>query len=181
MWTGTLLPEDMTGVLHRAIKFAFGPPSGPVTLLWDGGGEQIEAPIYKIDLANMRHKSRAPADAIEKAAQWLAEAKSRSLWWCSQVGLEGACDEIVALAEKLSVPVVETMHSLYANFPNDHPLFLGDFQSQRFPRNQDLLIAFGESFTLGRQDLRGLTASQQRRIVSINHDPTALGRSVVPT
>src|SRR5262249_51699774 len=52
--------------------------------------------------------------------------------------------------------------------------------SQRYPRNQDLLMAFGESFTLGRQDLRGLTASRQRRIVSINHDPTALGRSVVP-
>jgi thiamine pyrophosphate-dependent acetolactate synthase large subunit-like protein len=180
MWTGTLLPEDMTGILHRAIKFAFGPPSGPVTLLWDAGGEQIEAPIYKIALANMRHKSRAPGDSIEKAAQWLAEAESPIFVVGSQVGLEGAYDEIVALAEKLSVPVVETMHSLYANFPNDHPLFLGDFQSQRFPRNQDLLIAFGESFTLGRQDLRGLTASQQRRIVSINHDPTALGRSVVP-
>ena len=180
MWTGTLLPEDMTGILRRAIKFAFGPPSGPVTLQWDGGGEQVEARIYSVDLAHMRHQSRAPADAIERAAQWLVESESPIFLVGSQVGLEGAYDEIVALAEKLSVPVVETMHSLYANFPNDHPLFLGDFQAQRFPRNQDLLIAFGESFTLGRQDLRGLTTSQQRRIVSINHDPVALGRSVVP-
>ena len=45
-WTGTLLPEDMTGVLRRAMKFAFGPPSGPVTLLWGGeANAQVEAPI----------------------------------------------------------------------------------------------------------------------------------------
>ena len=179
-WTGTLLAEDVTGILRRAIKFAFGPPSGPVTLQWDAGGEQIEARIYKIDPADMRHTSRASKDSIEKAAQWLVEAEHPIFLAGSQVGLEGAYDEIVALAEKVSVPVVETMHSLYANFPNDHPLFLGDFQAQRFPRNQDLLVAFGESFTLGRQDLRGLTGSQERRIISINHDPTALGRSVVP-
>ena len=67
---------------------------------------------------------------------------------------------MVALAEKLSVPVAETMHSLYANFPNDHPLFVGELQAQRFPRKRDLLISFGESFTAGQEDIRGLTASQ---------------------
>jgi thiamine pyrophosphate-dependent acetolactate synthase large subunit-like protein len=64
-WTGTLLPEDVTGILRRAIKFACGPPSGPVALQWDGGQEQIEARIYKIDLATMRPRSRAPSDVIE--------------------------------------------------------------------------------------------------------------------
>ena len=49
----------------------------------------------------------------------------------SEVGVEGAYDEMVALAEKLSVPVAETMHSLYANFPNDHPLFLGELRGRR--------------------------------------------------
>ena len=75
MWTGTLLTEDMTGILRRAMKFAFGPPSGPVTLAWGAGGqEQVEAPIYKMDLASMRYKPRAQSDLIEKAAQWLVEA-----------------------------------------------------------------------------------------------------------
>src|SRR6266446_9958280 len=54
MWTGTLLTEEITDILRRAIKFAFGPPSGPVTLMFNAGGEQVEAPIYKIDLATMR-------------------------------------------------------------------------------------------------------------------------------
>jgi thiamine pyrophosphate-dependent acetolactate synthase large subunit-like protein len=180
MWTGTLLPEDMTGVLRRAIKFAFGPPSGPVTLSWAAGGlQQIDAPVYKIDLANVRYKPRAQADLIQKAAQWLVEAQNPVFVVGSEIGVEGAYEEVRALAEKLSVPVAETMHSLYANFPNDHPLFLGELEAQRLPRKQDLLISFGESFTAGNEDDRGLMGAP-KPIVHISHDPNTLGRSIVP-
>lgn len=179
-WTGALEAQDVTETLRRAIKFAFGPPSGPVTLTFGAGGEQVEVPIYPIDLAAARNRSRAPAEVIERTAQWLIEAESPIFVVGSQVGVEGAYADIVSLAEKLSVPVAETMHSLYANFPNDHPLFLGELQAQRYPRNQDLLISIGESFTAGREDIRGLTASGPRRVVHISHDPEALGRSFVP-
>jgi thiamine pyrophosphate-dependent acetolactate synthase large subunit-like protein len=179
MWTGTLLPEDMTGVLRRAMKFAFGPPSGPVTLNWGAGGAQIESQIYKIDLANLRYKPRGQADLIQKAAQWLVEAQNPMFVLGSEIGVEGAYDEIRALSEKLSVPVVETMHSLYANFPNDHPLFLGELEAQRFPRKKDLLVSFGESFTSSNEDARGLLGPN-RPIVHISHDPNTLGRAVVP-
>jgi thiamine pyrophosphate-dependent acetolactate synthase large subunit-like protein len=170
----------VTDILRRAMKFAFGPPSGPVTMTFGAGGEKVEVPIFKIDLATARNKSRAPADVIEKVAQWLIEAENPVFVVGSQVGVEGAYTDILALAEKLSVPVAETIHSLYANFPNDHPLFIGELQSQRYPRKQDLLISFGESFTAGREDERGLTASGPRRLVHISHDPQALGRSFAP-
>ena len=180
MWTGTLLPEDMTGILRRAMKFAFGPPSGPVTLNWGGGGQgQVEAPIYKVDLATLRYKPRAPADQIQKAAQWLIEAKNPAFVVGSEIGVEDAYADILSLAEKVSVPVAETMHSLYANFPNDHPLFLGELEAQRFPRERDLLISFGESFTAGREDDRGLMG-RNRPVVHISHDPNTLGRSIAP-
>ena len=181
MWTGTLLPEDMTGVLRRAMKFAFGPPSGPVTLNWGAGGPngQIEAPIYKIDLTDMRYRPRAQPDLIQKAAQWLVQADHPVFVVGSEIGVEGAYEEIQALAEKLSVPVAETMHSLYANFPNDHPLFLGELEAQRFPRKRDLLISFGESFTAGNEDDRGLMGPDSP-LVHISHDPNTLGRSMVP-
>ena len=125
-------------------------------------------------------KPAAQSDLIQKAAQWLVEAENPMFVVGSEVGVEGAYTEIVALAEKLSVPVTETMHSLYANFPNDHPLFLGELQAQRFPRKQDLLISFGESFTAGNEDIRGLSGSQPRRIIHISHDPNTLGRSIAP-
>ena len=180
-WSGSLIAEEITDSLRRAMKFAFGPPSGPVTLAWGGGGgEQIEAPIYKMDFANMRYKSRAEPDLIEKAAQWLVEAENPVFVAGSQIGVEGAQADLLALAEKLSVPVAETMHSLYANFPNSHPLFLGELQAQRYPRKQDLLISFGESFTAGREDIRGLTASGPRQLVHVSHDPDTMGRSMAP-
>ncbi len=173
-WTATLVPEAVTVLLRRAMKFAFGPPSGPVVLGGGTGGqEQVQAPIYKIDPATMRHRSRADADSIQKAAQWLVEAENPLFVVGAQVGVEGAYDEIVALAEKLSVPVTETAHSLYANFPNYHPLFLGELEAVRFPRKEDLLISFGESFTTTQVDpLRNVP------VVQISHDPNTLGRPI---
>jgi benzoylformate decarboxylase len=179
-WRGDLDAGDATDTLRLAIKFAFGPPSGPVTLTFGAGGEKVEAPIHPIDLATTRARSRAPADVLERLARWLIEAENPLFVVGSQVGIEGAHADMLALAEKLSVPVAETMHSLYANFPNDHPLFVGELQAQRYPRKQDLLISFGESFTAGREDERGLTANGPRRLVHISHDPQALGRSFVP-
>jgi benzoylformate decarboxylase len=171
-WTATLVPNDVTGLLRRAMKFAFGPPSGPVTLGGGTGGtEQVQAPIYKIDPATMRYKSRAQADLIQKAAQWLIEAENPLFVVGAEVGVEGAYDEMLALAEKLSVPVTETAHSLYANFPNDHPLFLGELEAVRYPRKQDLLVSFGESFTTTQADpIRNVP------VVHISHDPNTLGR-----
>src|SRR5258705_6094048 len=45
-WRGDLESEDVTDTLRLAIKFAFGPPSGPVTLTFGAGGQQVEAPIH---------------------------------------------------------------------------------------------------------------------------------------
>ena len=53
----------------------------------NAGGEQVEAPIYNIDLATARYKSRAPSDLIEKAAQWLIEAENPVFVVGSQVGV----------------------------------------------------------------------------------------------
>jgi hypothetical protein len=38
------------------------------------------------------------------------------------------------------------MHSLYANFPNDHPLFVGELQAQRYPRQAGLVDQFWREF-----------------------------------
>src|SRR4029077_2632911 len=46
-------------------------------------------------------------------------------------------------------------------------------------REHDLLISFGESFTAGNEDDRGLMGPD-RPIVKISHDPNTLGRSIVP-
>jgi benzoylformate decarboxylase len=175
MWTGHLLTNEMSDVVRRAINFAYGPPSGPVSLVWGDAeeGQRVRAPIYKIDLANARRKFRAQSGVIEKAAQWIAEAKNPIFVVGPEIAEDGAYAEIQALAEKLSVPVVETKDVLYASFPSNHPLFLGQLEALRFPRNTDLLVSFGELF---RRE-RPLPAVPT---VHISHDPDILGRTYAP-
>ena len=175
MWTGSLLTNEMTDIMRRAIKFAFGPPSGPVTLVWGEAraDQQVRTPIYNIDLAKGRHAFRGKPDLIETAAQWLAEAENPVFVVGPEITEEGAHEEIRALAEKLSVPVTELgwpNEGIYANFPTDHPLFLGKLNALRFPRNVDLVINFGEKF--GGRD----GPIRETPTVHISHDPNILGR-----
>jgi thiamine pyrophosphate-dependent acetolactate synthase large subunit-like protein len=172
LWTATLLTDDMTDIIRRAIKYAFGPPTGPVTLAWGEANQaaKVEAPIYDIDLASARHRPRAQRDVIEKAAQWLAEASHPVFVVGPEVTEDGAADDMRQLAEKLAVPVAETKDDLYDNFPNDHPLFLGQLESMRFPRQADLVVSFGEHFRRRGHPL------ETTPTVHISHDPDILGR-----
>jgi thiamine pyrophosphate-dependent acetolactate synthase large subunit-like protein len=175
MWTGHLLTNEMSEIIRRAISFAYGPPSGPVTLVWGDAeeGQRVRAPIYKMDLAHARRRFRAEPGVIEKAAQWLAEARNPVFVVGPEIGEDNAYAEIQALAEKLSVPVVETKDVLYASFPSNHPLFLGQLEALRFPRTADVLVSFGEHFRRD-QPLRGVPT------VHVSHDPDMLGRTYAP-
>ena len=173
-----ILAETMPEMVRRGMKLAFGPPSGPVTLDFPSEfqAQRIQAPIYKVDLANARSVSRAKPDVIQKAAQWLAEAENPLFLVGNEITQEGANDAIRELAEKLSVPVVEpSWDDLYSVFPTDHPLYFGVYLSpMRFPRNMDLLMNFGAKFSISDPPPEGTP------IVHISHDANILGR-VLPT
>jgi thiamine pyrophosphate-dependent acetolactate synthase large subunit-like protein len=171
MWTANLLTDEMAEITRRAIRFAYGPPSGPVTMVWGTAqaGERVRQRIDKIDLAKARHQFRAPTDAIQQAARWLVEAKNPVFVVGPEVFEDGATADLLALAEKLSVPVTDTEDDLYANFPTDHPLYMGQMRTLRYPRRTDLMIGFGEGFK--RREPQPGTPT-----VHISHDPVILGR-----
>jgi benzoylformate decarboxylase len=169
LWTANLLTEEMAEITRRAIRFAYGPPSGPVTMVWGTAqaGERVRQRIDKIDLAKARHQFRAPTDAIQQAARWLVEAKNPVFVVGPEVFEDGATADLLALAEKLSVPVTDTEDDLYANFPTDHALYMGQMRTLR--GRTDLMIGFGEGFK--RREPRPGTPT-----VHISHDPEILGR-----
>jgi thiamine pyrophosphate-dependent acetolactate synthase large subunit-like protein len=171
MWTASLLTDEMTEIVRRAIRFAFGPPSGPVTLVWGEArqDERVRTRIDKIDLAAARHRFRAAPDAIQQAARWLVDAEHPMFVVGPEVSEDGATRELLALAEKLSIPVTDTEDDLYANFPTDHPLYMGQLRALRYPRQADLVIGFGESFKRRRPQPGTPT-------VHVSHDPNILGR-----
>jgi benzoylformate decarboxylase len=171
MWTARLLTDEMADIVRRGIRFAYGPPSGPVTLVWGEANqaERVRTRIDKIDLKAARHTFRAESAAIQQAARWLVEAKHPMFVVGPEVAEDDATKDLLALVDKLSVPVSDTEDDLYANFPTDHPLYMGQLRALRYPREVDLVIGFGESFKRRRPQPGTPT-------VHVSHDPNILGR-----
>ena len=171
-WTASLLTEEMAEIIRRAIQFAYGPPSGPVTLVWGEArqGERVRTRVDKIDLSRARFAFRAAPDQIQQAARWLVEAERPMFVVGPEVWEDNATRELLELAEKLSIPVTDTEDDLYANFPTDHSLYMGPLRALRYPRQADLVIGFGESFKR-RRPQAGTPA------IHISHDFSLLGKT----
>ena len=137
--------ETMPQTLRRAMKFAYTPPGAPVTLDFppDLLRKKVKAPIYNLDPTKLRPVFRASANRIEKAAELLAHARSPLIVVGAEVSRTRSEEAIVALAEKLSIPVCQG-EELFSDFPTHHPLYLGGYgRRMRFPKNIDLVINLG--------------------------------------
>ena len=129
--------------------------------------KKVQAPIYNLDPTKLRPVFRASSDRIEKAAELLANAKSPLIVVGSEVSRTRSEKAIVALAEKLSVPVCQG-EALFSDFPTHHPLYLGSYgRRMRFPKNIDLVI------NLGSKD--GAAAPKGGRLVHVSSDPDLIG------
>src|SRR2546426_3123960 len=80
---------------------------------------------------------------VERAAQMLIEAKNPILYVGSEVWTSGGRADVVRLAELLAIPVTQAW-SWAADFPTDHPLYLGGYlDPMRFPTQIDLFLNLG--------------------------------------
>ena len=80
---------------------------------------------------------------VERAAQMLVEAKSPILYVGPEVWTAGGRADVVELAELLAIPVTQAW-SWAADFPTDHPLYLGGYlDPMRFPKEIDLFLNLG--------------------------------------
>jgi len=80
---------------------------------------------------------------VERAAQMLIESKNPILHVGPEVWTSGGRSDVVRLAEMLGIPVTQAW-SWAADFPTDHPLYLGSyFSPMRFPAPIDLFMNFG--------------------------------------
>src|SRR5258705_5620532 len=80
---------------------------------------------------------------LERARQMLLESKNPILHVGSEVWTSGGRPDVVRLAEILGMPVTQAW-SWAADFPTDHPLYLGSyFSPMRFPSPVDLFLNLG--------------------------------------
>src|SRR4030081_1341648 len=134
-----MIPETV----RRAFKAAWTPPYGPTYASWhsDLNDESVRAEIILQEKVDPRMRVRPNPAEVERAAKLLIEARMPVMI----VGDEGyngkAISKAVKLAELLGMPVTQA-RSLFANFPETHPLWVGSPPVARltaldYPKNPD--------------------------------------------
>ncbi|MGB7021231.1 MAG: thiamine pyrophosphate-binding protein, partial [Xanthobacteraceae bacterium] len=117
--------EDLPRYVHRAVKTALAPPTGPVFLSLPGDILKNDANIDLLEPPRVAPRVRGDADAIAAAAELLAKAERPVIIAGDAVAQSRAHKELIALAEAIAAPVYVEFIPSRASFPASHPLYRG--------------------------------------------------------
>ncbi len=119
---------------------------------------------------------------IRKAAELISNAKQPVLYIGGGVMHSNAAAEVIALAEKMQIPVTSTLMGL-GSFPGDHPLFLGmlgmhgTWYANTALDTCDVMITIGARFD-DRATGKVAEFGKQATIIHIDIDPSAISKNV---
>jgi benzoylformate decarboxylase len=143
-----MIPETV----RRAFKAAWTPPFGPAYVSWhsDYNDDRVHADIIPQDQFDPRMRVRPNPDEVVRAAKLLAEARMPLMIVGDEIVKTRAAGKAIKLAELLGMPVTQ-VRQLYANFPETHPLWVGNvpagnLNSLAFPKDPDVVIGVGARF-----------------------------------
>jgi thiamine pyrophosphate-dependent acetolactate synthase large subunit-like protein len=145
---GEMIPETV----RRAFKAAWTPPYGPSYISWhsDFNDERVKTEIIPQDQFDPRMRVRPNPDDVQRAAKLLVEARMPLMVVGDEIYKAKAAAKAVKLAELLGMPVTQ-VRQLYANFPEGHPLWVGNLaggnlNSLPYPKGVDVVINVGNKF-----------------------------------
>ena len=140
-----MIPETV----RRAFKAAWTPPYGPTYASWhsDLNDERVKAEVVMQEKVDPRMRVRPNPAEVERAAKLLVEAKMPLMIVGDEVTGAKAVAKAIRLAELLGMPVTQA-RQIFANFPESHPLWVGNppaarLASMDFPQNPDVVINVG--------------------------------------
>jgi benzoylformate decarboxylase len=139
---------DLPRLIHRAVKTALAPPTGPVFLALPGDVLKHEADIDMLAPTRVAPRLRGDAAAIAEAAVLLAQAKRPVIIAGDVVAQSRAHAELVELAELLGAPVYAEFVPNTASFPSSHPLFRGQMMRMQ-PAVRKILDEYDMLFSVG--------------------------------
>jgi benzoylformate decarboxylase len=116
---------DLPRIIHRAAKIALTPPTGPVFLSLPGDvlDETLELEMGKpvrVDAA-----ARPSDDALSRVAKMLLQSKRPAILAGHELAMRDAFGEASELAELLGAAVFQSSIPYSAQFPSEHPAFMG--------------------------------------------------------
>src|SRR5215510_11882489 len=120
-------PDMIPETVRRAFKAAWTPPFGPAYISWhsDYNDDRVRTDIISQDQFDPRMRVRPNPDEVARAAKLLVEARMPLLIVGDEIYKVKAAGKAVRLAELLGMPVTQ-VRQLYANFPETHPLWVGN-------------------------------------------------------
>jgi acetolactate synthase I/II/III large subunit len=182
-------PAQLPYLLRQAFREATSGAPGPVHLdLLGHSGRPLEAAEAALPIAIEETFTRyppfrpAPEDAaVERAASAIAAAKQPVIVAGGGVRLSSAAAEVVALAEKLSIPVATSVNGK-GTILDGHPLSVGvvgtysDRCANQVVSEADLVIYIG-SHTGDQVTHNWMVPAPGTLVVQIDIDPAEIGRS----
>lgn len=168
-------------MLRRAFKIAMTPPGGPVYLAmahYALEAKNIKSEILPASRFLLSPRVRPEAAAVEEAAKMLIEAQNPLLICGDEVWKSGAVGEVVALAEKLGIPVANDRSS-YRNFPSHHSHNVGAFamESQWVKNGADVIVFAGSRDVGGKVVPRTPEFPVNSRVIRVGMDTGSMGRN----
>ncbi len=140
-----MIPETV----RRAFKASWTPPYGPSYISWhkDYNNARVRTDIVPQSQIDPRMRVRPNPQEVERAAKLLIEAKMPLMIVGDEITKAKAVPKAVKLAELLGMPVAQA-RQLYANFPEPHPLWVGNLpggtlNSITWPKDSDVVINVG--------------------------------------
>ena len=187
-WKGTFTrPEEIPGIMRRAFTALRSGSPGPVVLEMPQDVMLAEADDQALHYDPVGPGRKAAPDArdIEKAAEILVQAKYPILNAGGGALGAGAAEEVMELAELLSMPVATTLLGKSV-FPEDHPLSLGGgvYPRSKYAsgpalqvnRKADAVLAVGNSFRLP-NGTDGRPIPEGVKLIHINADEADLNKT----
>ncbi|WP_249871635.1 thiamine pyrophosphate-binding protein [Oceanobacillus saliphilus] len=145
-------PEQAISVIRKAVDKAFDAPTGPVTLEIPIDFQSAIIPnseILEMNKTSASNKNEEEIHLSEHLITKIVAARRPVIWAGGGVIKSEASDELITLAEMLGAMVI-TSQSGKGSIPENHPLCVGYFSSNKmvrdFIRNSDLLISVGTQF-----------------------------------
>ncbi|MBI5328712.1 MAG: biosynthetic-type acetolactate synthase large subunit [Deltaproteobacteria bacterium] len=177
--------KDLTRIIKEAFYIAATGRPGPV--LVDIPKDVLTASTEfkypeKVELKSYQPTYKGHIGQIKKAVELIIKAKRPVLYTGGGVVLSDASGELKVFAEKMNIPVTNTLMGL-GGFPGTHPLFLGmlgmhgTYCANMAVTNTDCLIAVGARFddrVTGKIDEFAPFA----KVIHIDIDPTSISKNV---